>query len=55
MDFGLKTLAWYDRSVQTWIAVFHDVNDNQGGNCGYGSSKKDAIADVQYQREITGV
>ncbi len=52
MDFGLKIIAWYDRSLRLWTALFHDSNDDQVGVAGYGMSKKEAVADLQYKRSL---
>jgi hypothetical protein len=52
MDLGLKTIVWWDRSMKTWCAVYQDSNCDQVGDAGYGTSKKEAIADVAYQFKI---
>jgi len=53
MDFGLKTIVWWDKSMRIWCAVYQDANCDQVGDAGYGSSKQAAIADVHYQLKMS--
>jgi hypothetical protein len=52
MDFGLKIIAWYDRSIRLWTAIYQDQNNDQVGNAGYGPTKKQAVEDVKYQASL---
>jgi hypothetical protein len=52
MDFGRKLIVWHDRSTKLWTAVYQNSLGDQLGNAGFGSSKKDAIADLEYQQVI---
>ena len=52
MDFGLKTIVWWDKSWKVWCAVYQDSSDNQVGDAGHGSTKQDAIDDLAYQFKI---
>jgi hypothetical protein len=49
MNFGRKIIAWYDRSLRLWTAVYQNSDCNQIGVAGYGSSKQEAISDLAYQ------
>lgn len=51
-DFGPKILVWYDRSLRLWTAIRQDRAGNQIGSAGYGTSKQEAIEDVEYQARI---
>lgn len=46
MNFGLKTVVWYDHSIKLWTAVRQDCNGYQIGDAGYGATKKLAISDL---------
>jgi hypothetical protein len=52
MDFGIKIVTWYDRSLKLWTAVFHDSDSYQIGVAGYGTTKSEAIKDLNYQNLI---
>lgn len=52
VDFGLKIVTWYDRSLRLWAAVYHDSNNNQIGIAGHGTTKQQAIDDLEYQKSI---
>lgn len=49
MNFGIKTIVWYDRSIRLWTAVRQDSEGNQIGYAGYGTSKREAMLDVRAQ------
>ena len=53
MNFGIKTIVWYDRELRLWTAVRKDPNDNQVGYAGYGVTKKEAILDVNSQYDYS--
>lgn len=52
MNFGLKILAWYDRSLKLWTAVYQDADSYQVGVAGYGMTKQEAVGDVKYQNSL---
>lgn len=52
MDFGKKIITWYDRSLKLWTAVFQDRDSYQIGVAGYGTTKSEAIKDLNYQNLI---
>lgn len=44
---GRKIITYYDRTqFKLWVATYHDAMGNQLGVCGYGPTKKLAIADL---------
>jgi len=52
MDFELKIIAWYDRSLRLWAAVYHNSNNDQIGVAGYGTTKQQATDDLKYQNPV---
>lgn len=48
----MKAIVWYDRSIRLWTAIYVDENEFQVGNAGYGTSKAEALSDVEYQSKI---
>lgn len=54
MDSSRKIIAWYDRRLRLWTAVFHDSDGNQVGAAGYGMNKQQALEDLKYQDRIGG-
>lgn len=52
MNLPPKILVWYDRSLRMWTATYRDDSGNQLYSAGYGVTKKEAIEDVQYQKNL---
>ena len=52
VDFGLKIVVWYDRSLRLWAAVYHNSNNDQIGVAGYGTTKQQATDDLKYQNPV---
>ena len=47
-----KIIAWYDREIRLWTAIYADEQGYQQGSAGYGTTKRAAVEDVKYQADI---